>query len=170
MKDFRMQGSALGEAGRKEKTMIRLILFATLALAAPAHAQSGPDNEDGRFTFHRTDDGYLRLDGRSGQVSMCTRKPAGWMCQATPDERGALESEIARLQGDNATLKRELLAHNLPLPSGVKAEPPPGRTVEPRMQLPTDAEFERMMTFIEKVWRRMVEMIVNAQKDILKKS
>ena len=31
---------------------------------------------------------------------------------------------IGRLQGDNAALKKELLARGLPLPSGVKAEPP----------------------------------------------
>ena len=33
-----------------------------------------------------------------------------------PDERSALETEIARLQGENATLKKELLARGLPLP------------------------------------------------------
>src|SRR3954454_14674839 len=103
--------------------MLRLIVVAGLALAAPAYAQNGPDNEDGRYTFHRIEDGYLRFDGRSGQVSTCARKPTGWICQVVPDERNALESEIARLQGDNVALKRELLSHNLPLPSGTKAEP-----------------------------------------------
>ena len=150
--------------------MIRLMFAAALALSAPAHAQNGPDNEDSRFTFHRTEDGYLRLDGRSGQVSTCARRSAGWVCQAVPDERSALESEIARLQSDNITLKRELLSHNLPLPAGIKPEQPAARSVEPRMQLPSDAEVDRMMSFVEKVWRHMVEMIVNAQKDLMKKS
>jgi len=149
--------------------MIRLVLAAALALIVPAHAQNGPDNEDSRFTFHRTEDGYLRLDGRSGQVSMCARKPTGWVCHAVPDERSALESEIARLQGDNVTLKRELLSHNLPLPAGIRAEPPPARTEDPRLQLPSDAEINQVMAVMEKVWRRMVDMIVNAQKDILRK-
>ena len=148
--------------------MIRFIFAAALALSAPAHAQNGPDNEDSRFTFHRIDDGYLRLDGRSGQVSMCARKPAGWICQSVPDERAALESEIARLQNDNVTLKRELLAHNLPLPGGIKPEPP-SRTEEPRLQLPSDAEINQVMAVMEKVWRRMVQMIVTTQKDILGK-
>ena len=138
------------------------------ALAAPAaRAQNGVDNEDTRFTFHRTDDGYLRLDGRSGQVSICTRRTSGWVCQAVADERAVLEIEIARLQGDNASLKKELLSRKLPLPSGIKADAPV-RTEEPRVQLPSDAELNRIMAFVEKVWKRMVEMVVTTQKDMTK--
>ena len=135
------------------------------ALAVPGFAQDKPDSADGRFTLHRTDEGYLRLDGRSGQVSLCLKRSAGWECQAVPDERSALEGEIARLQADNAQLKRELLAHNLPLP-GVGRPDVSGRE---ELQLPSDAELNRMMTFVEKVWKRMVEMIVTTQKDIMKK-
>jgi len=137
------------------------------SLATPVQAQSAPDSADGRFTFHRADDGFLRLDGRSGQVSLCQRRSAGWECQAVPDERAALESEIARLQTDNANLKRELLSHNLPLPGGVKPEAF-GRS-DDRLQLPSDAELNRAMAFVEKVWKRMVEMIVTTQKDMMNK-
>jgi hypothetical protein len=144
------------------------IAIIAAALAAPAaRAQNGTDNEDRRFTFHRSEAGYLRLDGRSGQVSVCARRPAGWLCQAVPDERAALEAEIARLQADNVSLKRELLANNLPLPPGIKADPPT-RDETSRIQLPSDAELNRVMTFMEKVWRRMVEMIVATQKDLMK--
>jgi hypothetical protein len=143
-----------------------VIVALASALATPVQAQSAPDSADGRFTFHRTDDGFLRLDGRSGQVSLCLRRSAGWECQAVPDERAALEGEIARLQGDNANLKRELLAHNLPLPNGTRPEAS-GRD-EDRLQLPSDAELNRAMAFIEKVWKRMVEMIVSTQKDMMK--
>jgi hypothetical protein len=156
--------------------MIRIgflaLILAGLALGAPAAQAQGAqvDNEDSRFTFHRAEDGYLRLDGRSGQVSICTRRPIGWLCQAVPDERTALEAEIARLQNENVALKKELLSHNLALPSGIKPEPPPAKVEDPRVALPNDAELNRMMAFIEKVWRRLVEMIVSVQKDILKKS
>jgi hypothetical protein len=145
-----------------------IVLSVVATLAAPvASAQDAPDNEDSRFTFHRTSDGYLRLDGRSGQVSLCLRRPSGWQCQAVPDERVALEAEITRLQANNVNLKRELLSRNLPLPSGIRAEPPPVRGGE-RVQVPSDAELNQIMTFMEKVWRRMVEMIVTTQKDMTK--
>src|SRR5262245_17184412 len=60
--------------------------------------------------------GVLRLDTRTGQISQCSRTDAGWACKVVPDERSALEMEIARLQGENATLKKELLARGLPVP------------------------------------------------------
>jgi hypothetical protein len=143
-----------------------VIVALASALATPVQAQNAPDSADGRFTFHRSDDGFLRLDGRSGQVSLCLRRSASWECQAVPDERAALEGEIARLQGDNANLKRELLAHNLPLPNGTRPEA--SDRGEERLQLPSDAELNRAMAFIEKVWKRMVEMIVTTQKDMMK--
>ena len=153
------------------RTALSAFIVAAFAFAAPAFAQSAPpDNEDNRYTFNRADDGYLRLDGRTGQVSLCTRRTVGWACQLVPDERGALEAEIARLQGENAALKKDLLARNLPLPGLVKPDPPAPKPDEPRLQLPSDADLNKVVTFIEKVWRRLVEMIVNLQKDVLRKS
>jgi len=154
--------------------MIRtaLVIVAGWVLAVqPALAQGpSPENEDNRYTFNRADDGYLRLDGRTGQVSICTRRPVGWACQAVPDERTALEAEIARLQGENVTLKKELVAHNLPLPGTVKPDQPAAKPEEPRLQLPNDADLNKMMNFMEKVWRRLAEMIVTLQKDMLNKN
>jgi hypothetical protein len=117
----------------------------------------------------------VRLDGRTGQVSVCGREASGWACRAVPDERTALEEAIARLQQQSATLKKELLSRGLPLPPGVKADPPepkvsekPAEKVDPK--LPTDAELDRVMGFIEKVWKRLVEMMVDFQRDMQRKS
>jgi len=154
--------------------MIRTALFvlAGLALAGlAAWAQSTvPESDDSRYTFNRVDDGYLRLDGRTGQVSICARRAAGWTCEAVPDERAALEAEIARLQGENTAVKKELLARNLPLPGTVKPELPAAEPQEPRLQLPNDADLNKVMNFVEKIWRRLVEMIATLQKDMLKKT
>jgi hypothetical protein len=151
-----------------------VVTIASSALTVAAAAQpSSPEGGDGRFTFHRADDGYLRLDGRSGQVSMCHRRTSGWQCQVVPDERAALEAEISRLQSDNATLKKELLSRSLPLPNGMgpdQGSPKSGlpKSGVQRPQLPDDAELNRIMSFMEKVWRRMVEMILSVQRDLQK--
>ena len=147
------------------------VLFAVLACATIAWPQRAlPEDDANRYSFNSADEGYVRLDGRTGQVSLCTRRPPGWECRAVPDERAALEAEIARLQVENAVLKKELLAHNLPLPGSVKSLPPTASSQEPRVQLPSDADLDKMVTFIEKVWRRLVEMIVSLQKGVLNKT
>jgi hypothetical protein len=152
--------------------MIRLAPFiiATLWLAVPvAWAQSAPpESDDARYSFGRVDDGYLRLDGRTGQVSICTRRSAGWACQAVADERTALEAEIVRLQRENGALKKEFVARNLPLPGAVRPDSPAAKPDEPRLELPNDADVNKVMNFVEKVWRRLVEMIVTLQKDMNK--
>ncbi|HEY1361466.1 MAG TPA: hypothetical protein VGF60_04425 [Xanthobacteraceae bacterium] len=147
------------------------LIVAGAALISPAAAAetAAADADDGRYSFSRAEDGYLRLDGRTGQVSMCTRRAVGWACQLLPDERTTLETEIARLQGENVALKKELIARNVPLPGTVKPEPPPAaKPEEPQLQLPGDANLNKVVSFVEKVWRRLVEAITTLQKDVLK--
>jgi hypothetical protein len=158
--------------------MSRLVFaFLVAVLASPALAQSPPPGaapdapaEDGRYSFHRVDDGFLRLDGRTGQVSLCSRKTVGFGCHTVPDERAALESEIARLQSDSSALKKELLTRGIPLPAPIKEEPQVSRRTDPDLKLPSAAEMERVRVMVEKVWRRLVEMIVNLQKDMMQKT
>ena len=153
--------------------MIRTGLFVVAGLGLVSSVAWGqtaaPQTDDRRYTFNRVDDGYLRLDGRTGQVSLCLQRPAGWACQAVPDERTALEAEIARLQAENAAIKTELIARNLPLPGTIKPEAPAASPDDPRLQLPNDADLNKVMNFVEKVWRRLLEMMATVHKDLLKK-
>ncbi len=147
-----------------------VILFA--AGSAPAETAT-PDSENGRYTFAQSADGVVRLDGRTGQVSICNKRTAGWACQAAPDERVALDAEIARLQADNAALKRELISRGIALPTGVKPErndAAAAKSGDVTVRLPSDADMERVMAFMEKLWRRLVDMVQSAQKEMEKKS
>ena len=156
-----------------------LVIAGLATVGTPASAQETPPpgTEDNRYTFHRVQDNFVRLDGRTGQVALCGRGSTGWTCQTVPDERAALESEIGRLQGDNAALKKELLARGVPLPSGVQPDPvPPVAKVPdkspdkpPELRMPSDADLERLKSFFEDVWRRLVEMIANLQRDMQRK-
>jgi hypothetical protein len=157
---------------RSRLLAIVVIAGSGLAAAAAGAQPSSPEGGDTRFTFHRADDGYLRLDGRSGQVSMCHRRTTGWQCQLVPDERAALEAEISRLQSDAAALKKELLSRNLPLPEGMRPDQPKSQVPKSQVQrprLPDDAELNRIMAVMEKIWRRMVEMIQSVQRDLQKR-
>src|SRR5215831_544384 len=104
-----------------------------------------PNSDDNRFTCNRVDDGFLRLDMRSGQVSLCRRGADGWSCDIVPDGRGAVDNEIARLRGENAVLKKALLDRGLPLPSGVSTDVC-ARSGDRGLASPSDARMERVTT------------------------
>jgi hypothetical protein len=147
--------------------MIRTLVAATIASAAlvsAAHAQPA-DADERRFQFNEVADGSLRLDLKTGEVSLCARRSSGWSCLAVPDDRTALDAEIARLQGENANLKKTLLDHGLPLPGGVVALPPPA--VEGgELKLPSDADINRAMAVVEKMWRRLVDAVQGLGRDL----
>lgn len=148
----------------------RASLVLMLLTSAPALAQNGaPDSENGRYAFSRVEDGYLRLDQRSGQVSLCNRRSLGWACYPVPDERAALEEEIARLQKDNAALKKEMLARGIALPGAraqAETEKPDSTRPEPGFKLPPDPDLDRAMAYMERIWKRLIEMIGRLQRSI----
>ena len=146
--------------------MLRTLVLVAVLLGVPAaHAQTAtPDAENGRFTFNQVQNEFLRLDTRTGQVSICSKRDESWACRMVPDERAALESEIARLQSDNASLKKEMIARGLPLPGGMRPDSSASRP-QIELKLPNDADLDRLMTFMEKIWRRLIDMVQGMQKD-----
>src|SRR6266404_7432669 len=143
-----------------------------------AGAQAVPDSENGRYALSPVADGVIRLDTRTGAVSTCSNTGMGWACYAVPDESAALDAEIGRLQADNEKLKAELAARE-PTVSGKIDEPPPKtdslKKPEPKVAegerkieipLPSDRDMDRMMSFLEQAWRRLVEMANRMQKDV----
>jgi hypothetical protein len=144
--------------------------LAALAFSVPAMADDAtPDSAGGRYIFNKTADGVVRLDSQSGQVSLCSQKTVGWACEAAPEDRAVLESEIARLRAENAALKKDILSRGLPLPPGTMPEPPVAQN-SITVPLPSDADINRMADFANRVWHRFKEMVERAQQQILNKS
>jgi hypothetical protein len=143
-----------------------------------AVAQSMPDSDNGRYALSPVADGVLRLDTRTGAVSTCNNTGTGWACYAVPDERTALDQEIGRLQADNEKLRAQL-ADREPTVTGKIDDPLPKtdslKKPEPKVAdgerkieipLPSDRDMERVMSFLEQAWRRLVEMANRMQKDV----
>jgi hypothetical protein len=150
-----------------------------------AGAASSPDTENGRYALSPVTDGVIRLDTRTGTVSTCSNAGAGWACYTVPDERAALDAEIGRLQADNDRLQAESeklrgqLAAQEPVVTGKTDEALPKadslKKPEPKVAdgerkieipLPSDRDMDRVMSFLEQAWRRLVEMANRVQKDV----
>ena len=161
-----------------------LVLALCLTGAGQAVAGPMPETENGRYALSPTGDGVLRLDTRTGAVSTCNNSGAGWACYAVPDERAAMDAEIGRLQADvgrlqadNDKLKAQL-AEREPTVAGKIEEPLPKsdslKKSEPKVAegerkieipLPSDRDMDRMISFLERAWRRLIDMANRVQRD-----
>jgi hypothetical protein len=147
-----------------------------------AQTQTLPDTENGRYTLAPVADGVLRLDTRTGVMSTCNNKHLGWACYAMPDERAAFDSEIGRLQKDNAALRARLaeqesltgkIEEALPKEDSLRKDQPARKQPKAaeserklELTLPSDRDIERAVSFLERAWRRLVEMADRMQKDV----
>ena len=170
---------------KSSSKFLRLAALACCLASGPALAGAAPDTENGRYALSPSGDGVLRLDTRTGAISTCNNSGAGWACYAVPDERAAMDSEIGRLQtdidrlqADNEKLKAQLVERE-PTVSGKIEDPLPksdslkksepklaegGRKIE--IPLPSDKDMDRMMSFLEQAWRRLLEMASRVQRDV----
>ena len=162
-----------------------IVLAFCLAGAGQALAGSMPETENGRYALSPAGDGVLRLDTRTGAVSTCNNSGAGWACYTVPDERAAMDSEIGRLQSDivrlqaeNERLKSQLAAREPTVPGKIEEPLPKSDSLKPaepkaaeggrriEIPLPSDRDMDRMMSFLERAWRRLIEMANRVQRDI----
>lgn len=154
------------------------IAAAVLVGGGGAAAQAALDTENGRYTLSPAGNGFLRLDTRTGAVSTCSNSNGGWACYTVPDERAALDAEIGRLQADNDKLKAELAARQpdssgkideaLPKSDSLKKPEPKIAEGERKIEipLPSDRDIDRVMSFVERAWRRLIDMANRVQRDV----
>lgn len=132
-----------------------------------------PPQPAARYAFNPVNDGFLRLDNVSGQVSFCNQTSAGWACQAVPEDRAALEREIARLQDEVTSLKQQVAAFRDPEPPRPPADLTRPESAAPSAQSDKAAELRadlaRAKAAVQNAWQRVVDMIKGFQKDVMRK-
>jgi len=165
-------------ATSSSRPMLLIAAAAVLLADGAALAQTRPDTENGRYALSPTGDGVLRLVTKTGTVSTCTNSGAGWACYAVPDERAAMDTEIGRLQAENEKLKAQLAERDgtvagksedaMPKSDSLRKPEPKVAEGERKIEipLPSDRDMDRMMSFLERAWRRLIEMANRIQKDV----
>ncbi|MGD9836441.1 MAG: hypothetical protein AB7F72_01010 [Afipia sp.] len=162
-----------------DRIALAIAATAVMMSAHGAGAQAAPDTENGRYTLSPVTDGFLRLNTRNGEVSICTNK-SGWTCRLVPDERAALDTEIGRLQSDNKQLRDQLARRDLGKDSGKTDTPvakgdtdksaqaaPDGK--DRNLELQLSPEHEKLLALIERVWERLIDMANRMQKKLSEK-
>lgn len=129
-----------------------LLLALSFSAAAPALAQDGLAN---RFTMQKTENGFVRMDTQTGEMSMCAETDGEIVCKMAADERHAFEDQLARLSARVAALEKKAAGDDLQ----------PSMIAPPDSALPDDAEIERTLGVMEKMMRRFFGMVDEMRKD-----
>ncbi len=124
----------------------------TIILTAAATLFTGAAfaEDTARFTLEKTIDGYIRMDKSTGEMSICTQQSDQLVCRIAADDRVAMEDEIARLDGRVTKLEEVMKT---------------GAAAMSNSTLPTDEEFEKSMTLMEKFFRRFMGVVKDLNED-----
>jgi hypothetical protein len=148
-----------------------LFLAALLSLPIAASGQNAPAaGEDasapsGRYQIAPDEDGFVRLDTRTGAMTHCGKREGAWRCDVLAEERSdleqrldalagkvdALSAEVARLAGRLATVEAKAGASAAPSPD---AQLPAAPSPEAR-----EEDFDEALSFAERLMRRFFELV-----------
>jgi flagellar motility protein MotE (MotC chaperone) len=121
--------------------------LAAVLLAAPAHAQDAE-----RYTLQKTEDGYIRMDDETGEISICKQRSGQLVCTIAADERTAFQDELERLESEIAALERRITA--------LEEARSPRRDGET-----SEEEFDKALGFMERFFRRFMDIVKDLEKD-----
>ena len=120
-----------------------MLVPAAFLLAAPALATE-PDTA--RFQLERSGDHFVRLDRKTGAMSVCQDQGGNLVCRMAADERSAYDDELDRLS-DRVTKLEKTVASNK------------------GSSLPDDAEVDRTLSIMQKFMRGFMGMAKEFQNE-----
>lgn len=129
---------------------MRIARLAALVLAATVPAAIAQEAET-RYTLEKTPDGYVRMDTRTGEMSVCTERTGQLVCRLAVDERSAWQEEIDRLTRRLDEVERRLGA--------LEGSP------APQTALPSEEQFEQSLTFMERFFRRFIDIVKDLEAE-----
>lgn len=105
------------------------------------------------YVLEKTPDGYIRMDKRTGEMSICAERRGDLVCRMAADERMAMQDEMERLQGDVKMLEDRVSKLENSLAARVE------------QSLPTEEDFDRTMGYMERFFRRFMDIVKDFEKD-----
>ncbi|EJN05388.1 hypothetical protein [Phyllobacterium sp. YR531] len=115
-----------------------VVLVAMSFMAGPALAE-----ETTNYSLEKTVDGYVRMNNKTGEMSICHEKLGQLACKVAAEERTLYEEDIADLKARVAKLEDTV--------AGIGKLPPVVRD-----NLPSDEDFEKGLNYMEKFMRRFM--------------
>lgn len=123
------------------RTLAAVALLGTGFVASNAYAE-----ENGRYRLEGTETGYVRLDTRTGALAVCNEQQGQLICKMATEDREAYENDLSDLQDRVKKLEDKVTALE------------GGGASATASKLPTDAEFEQSLGYMERFMRRFMDV------------
>lgn len=114
-------------------------------------------NEPDRYRLEKTPDGYVRMDTRTGEMSVCQEKWGELVCRMAADERTAVQDEIERLQAGMKALEDRLATVKALEDRVARLENSVTARIE--QSLPTEEDFNKTMSYMERFFRSFMGIV-----------
>jgi hypothetical protein len=137
---------------KRRNTIRRNTIAATGALIILSTMTGATAQEAERFQLERTDEGYVRMDTRTGAMSLCRERSGQLVCAPAADERTAYEEDIATLQDQLETLEERVEALE-------------SVSSEAKSELPSEDEFEQTLGLMERFFRKFMGIVKDFEKE-----
>ncbi|QND51871.1 hypothetical protein HB779_08125 [Phyllobacterium sp. 628] len=125
------------------RTRTLLIAVASIPFLSMIAAHGAAAEETVSYSLEKTENGYVRMNNKTGEMSICQEKSGQLICKLATEERKAYEDDVADLKSRVAKLEDTV--------AGIGKLPPVVRDA-----LPSDEEFEKGLSYMEKFMRRFM--------------
>jgi hypothetical protein len=156
--------TALGRNDRVEDAM-RPVALIVPVLLVPLMAVASAAEPD-RYRLEKTQDGYVRMDTRTGAMSICVERWGELVCKLAADERTAVQDEIERLQTEMKDLSDRLATVQALEERVARLENSLSAKIE--QSLPTEEDFNRTMSYMERFFRSFMAIVKDFEGDSAK--
>jgi hypothetical protein len=119
------------------------LVFLTIGAAAA--------QDSDRYALEKSAQGYVRLDKKTGEMSICQETGGQLVCKLAADDRTAFEDEVDRLRTELDDVEKRVSA----LESG-----------SGKSTLPTEEEFDQTMSYVQRFFRSFLDMVKEFDRDL----
>ena len=109
--------------------------------------------ETERYRLEKSEQGYVRMDTQTGEMSICEERTGQLVCKLAADERAAFQDDIDRMQSKLSALEQRIAA--------IEENP----LMKPQALLPSEEDFEKSLTYMERFFRKFMDVMRDVDKD-----
>ena len=136
---------------------IAATLVVTTIMVSSVLADESDKNLPSRFSITETASGFLRLDQKNGNISICKTNNAQIICNLAADERHAYQTEIDRINQQLDKMKVRIDA--------LEGRKPTAMLRPNDSDIKEEEKFDRALRFADKAFRHFFGMVQALKKE-----